>query len=86
MASIPLNIDAPVGVEFTVNRKIRVDSSGRIHVTTDGSYAKVSVKNGAVELSLLNAAFYISMALQIKEARLLAFEILKITDSMREQP
>lgn len=60
--SVLLNIDTPSGVAMTINRRITIDSSGRlsskqparprVSVEDDGS-VKMTVLNSAVDMTLL---------------------------------
>ncbi len=80
MADIPLNIDTPSGTEFTVNKAIRVDSAGRVHVSVSLNSPKVMTEKDTALIKSVNATHDAVLHLPIKDARLLAYEILAKTE------
>ena len=77
---IPLNIDTPSGVEFTINKTIRVDSAGRIHVNIGCNPDKMRAEGNKIFLSFTSASHAIVLTLEKKDVRLMAYDILKVTE------
>lgn len=78
--SIPLNIDTPTGVEYTINKTIRVCSSGRILLRVATESAQADVVGATVHLKLLNNSAEVNIEIPVKVARLFAYDILAKTE------
>lgn len=77
--AIPLNIDAPSGVPFSVNRQVYVEN-GRLSAAFDVEHPKIRLDGDIVNILHMNAREDICVNLMKKDARLLAYEILKATE------
>lgn len=83
--SIPLNIDTPSGVEFTVNKTITVDVSGRIRMIVTADKIKIEQKGEQIVITHIDAKRDIKMVVPFYEAEECAYKILGMVAKARKQ-
>ncbi len=79
--TIPLNIDTPSGVAFTINKEIYVCSTGRVIVKIK-SKLNPTIEDGKLMLRFLDAKQEVKIEVETSNIRSVAYQLLGIAETL----